>query len=541
MTEIRLSHSSEGGIPVSKPTTPRGTQRTSAAFTVKQLTDAWQELADTKAKSDAKKRVSGEKPETGMPVMRERKKSEQSLNLPAAQKPDSSTISSSSQTVTRTDTLVPPLALPRTQQPTPPDRPVLPKKLNFAADEKSGQKSSSAPHSPRTGKDLSDSLPRHRVNSAGINVSSSPRAEKSEEPTTPRETTVQKLKKGVSKKFQKAHLNLSSLSEKISNTVHSSFAPPLSAGRSSPPKISPRSIVSKELQDLPVRILDKAEEVYLSLEKNFMSDPVQAAKGRKEFNTTMTNVLWLNQLDASEKKLNALFEEAKLRTRNSVIDKEVDLEDPEFATFYEDAASAAFMKPWVHDGSTIKDVNGIPKGDVTKVKPTFIRDFDKSTYQVKNKDGSIRQLTSIDQFLDFVGSGKKGNLGMAVSNIASQNLGNFFKNALFLRLDQDKNSQSILRLSDGTPISPNAIFKATYTLSKDDGGNVIIDYQSDSQKKMGKPLFAVRNQEGRQAITVADDATIRITARVTIASDGTWHIGNPHVYAKSWHKAIANS
>jgi hypothetical protein len=93
-------------------------------------------------------------------------------------------------------------------------------------------------------------------------------------------------------------------------------------------------------------------------------------------------------------------------------------------------------------------------------------------------------------------------------------------------------------LSDGTPIRPLANFKATYVLSKDTHGNVVINYQADCKKEEGKSLRANKMQESFENVAISDDAKMQITATVTIAPDGEWSISNPYVYAEFWNNPV---
>ena len=175
-------------------------------------------------------------------------------------------------------------------------------------------------------------------------------------------------------------------------------------------------------------------------------------------------------------------------------------------------------------------------GDKTKSKATFIRDFRNSTYKIKESNGSEKNISSIEEFLNFFDSHENKSVGMIVSNIASQNLGIFLKNSLFRRSDKNGNCQSVLRLVDDTPITPLANFKAVYVLSRDSKDNVILDYESHCDSKTGKgQLMADTAVENSQRIVISDDANITIKIRVIIEPSGEWSIENPHVYAEFWN------
>jgi len=124
---------------------------------------------------------------------------------------------------------------------------------------------------------------------------------------------------------------------------------------------------------------------------------------------------------------------------------------------------------------------------------------------------------------------------MLISNIASQNLGNFFQNALFLRHDENQKSQSILKSSEGIPLLPLAIPKASYTFKKNEDGSVDIFYERNSSQEINgsNEMRAKKITEELHTFTVRN-ATLKIQAKIRVQQDGTWNIFNPHVIAQGW-------
>ena len=193
--------------------------------------------------------------------------------------------------------------------------------------------------------------------------------------------------------------------------------------------------------------------------------------------------------------------------------------------------------PWNKDSS---DAGAELKKYYSVVKPTFARDFEKSNYEIKNSDGSLKKISTIEEFIEFIGSENETNLPMVVSNIASQNLGNFLKNVLFFRENNKKISQSILRLDDDTPVMPLAIAKAKYTLSKNSDGKIYIDYEwKASQQINGEKEMRVKKMTGNQSQLLVKDATLNIKVNIEINPDGRWYINNPHVVAENWNNVVS--
>ena len=254
-------------------------------------------------------------------------------------------------------------------------------------------------------------------------------------------------------------------------------------------------------------------------------------------NSELIKVLMDNNIEINAPRLKFLQKEAVERSVYTVIDKTIDLGDVQFLDFVNAAADAAFIKTWNKDSS---DVASDLRRHLGAVKPTFARDFQHSSYEIKNSDGSLKKIDTIDEFIEFIGSENETNLPMVVSNIASQNLSNFLKNVLFLRENNEKISQSILRLADGVPIMPIAIAQAKYTFSKNSDGKVIIDYEwtAGEESNKGNPLRAKR-MTGTFSQSTVKDATLSIKVRVEVNPDGRWYINNPHVVAENWNNVVS--
>jgi hypothetical protein len=221
-----------------------------------------------------------------------------------------------------------------------------------------------------------------------------------------------------------------------------------------------------------------------------------------------------------------------LAFEESLVDKTIDLADPQFLDFVNSAAEAAFIKTWEKDSSDVSSVSDV---NLDNVKPTFARDFPNSNYCIQDSDGSIKKLETITEFCNFLENHENPNLRLLISNIASQNLGNFFQNALFLRQDKNQQSCSIFRSSQGIPLLPLAVAKATYTFKKLDDGSVDIFYERNSSQEInGIKEMRAKQLTGDLNTIAVQDATLKIQAQIRVNKDGTWNIFNPHVIAQGW-------
>ncbi len=291
----------------------------------------------------------------------------------------------------------------------------------------------------------------------------------------------------------------------------------------SSPSTTPRSESAKDkstgTRKLQRKLTQKAEELAATLREVFKGDGRRSRAGSGERSSPKTP------------------ESPRVRFGSvDLVDIRVALDDPRFETFVRDAAQAAFEKPWEKDTSDVTDTDGNRKKNADKLMPTFIRDFDNSLYCCSDNEGQLVKLNSTDAFIEYVGKNQGSEFAKLVSNIASQNLGNFLKNALFLRQDAQEKSHSILTLSDGTPIMPIANARASYTFSRNAGGDLTIDYSWDSSAEVngGKPMRVKTMDASPTTLQVSDAAKLKISVRVTVAPNGEWHIADPRVQASGW-------
>ncbi len=508
--------------------TSKASHRKSASFAIEEFDKQWDELTKSAALAKTGQISSAEKK---APVMKVREKSLESDQL--------------MRTVTQTDTgdstkpLTEKKVFVYASAPTTP-RSDNCRQVTYASDVVFQAHGSASPR--QEGKFLDAVKDRNitqRNTEKSLSSESSiitPRSREAEKSSSTQKTRVEKFEKRVSRKFADIKLDLSELSRKLALELNTPPSSPVSTSKTPTSKPSPRKKISPLLKDVPADIRNKIAEAYVQL----CDTPAYTSAGEIKkgifFNAKMIGILSEHQIKFDEKKLQALSDDVKIRSINLRVDQDIDFSDTEYSDFYHQAADSAFMKPWANDSADISDVNGQRTGDPTKTKRTFIRDFRNSVYKIKERDGSIRKISSIDEFLDFFSSHQNKDIGMIVSNIASQNLAIFLKNVLFRRTDKNGQTQSILRLSDGTSIQPRANFKATYILSKDADDNVVIDYECHCDKNTGKGVMtAATIEENSRSIRMTDSASMTITTRVQVAPDGSWSIDDPHVKAMFWN------
>ncbi len=354
-----------------------------------------------------------------------------------------------------------------------------------------------------------------------------PHSAETKENHIPRENSLKKIGREISN-------TLESISPRLKSTFSSARL-----GSSSPDKVIANSLLnlSDELLDIleqKVRDIKNSRDFQLNSahQKNIIlrKEILQNLPADSEFQDKAKLKLLVNEINE------------RIANADHGIDREIDLTDPDFFDFINRAADAAFIKPWQTDRTDVQDSL---KHYLNDVKPTFARDFEHSNYFVRNADGSLEKLSSIDAFIAFTKSDSLAELPKVVSNIASQNLGNFIKNALFLRQDTNRNYHSILNRRNGAPVMPLATVKASYVFRKNNEGSILIDYNWSSSKAINgakemraREMLVKKNSDKETTYNIdtfgVKNASLDIRVTIKIEPDGEWQIFNPHVKANGW-------
>lgn len=391
------------------------------------------------------------------------------------------------------------------------------------------------PVSNRSAAPTPASTPMPTPRTAGADDVSSSDSSGSVKPRSPR---AKELRKKISKGVSKAALNLGKFGEKFASQVSSistiTLATPKSSARNSPKNSSPQK--EDVLSFLTIKEKNNIAIVMNQFETG-LDASISPVRKKMLLHAKLMELVPDRTKLTNLSVLDALLDDAKKRYSVAFIDQEIDLADPQFVDFVRAGINDAFIKPWVKELATADDAE--VKKYLGLVQISFARDFTKSKYEIKNLDGSIKKLTSLDEFIEFIGDGSEGNLPKVVSNIANQNLGIFLKNLLFFRAQEGQITKSILHLDDGTPIRPSTTPTAKYTLSKNQAGKILIDYESNiSKEALGDKLLQVQINTGISTFEVVG-TTLNIKVRIEVNADGRWHINNPHVVAENWNNVVS--
>lgn len=181
------------------------------------------------------------------------------------------------------------------------------------------------------------------------------------------------------------------------------------------------------------------------------------------------------------------------------------------------------------------------QGQRTDVSGTLIRDFPHSTYEITSTDGSIKTVTSMDEFVAFIGDPQKKGLPLQVSHFVCQNLGIFVRTLMSERTDASGTPQTVLKLSDGTPVGIRLSPKATYRLKKTADGSVEIQYKAlfDTQKAgPGKDTARIWVSNGKDSNwkgVLMENASAKVECSILVHPDGTATMGILHFEAEGWN------
>ena len=384
-------------------------------------------------------------------------------------------------------------------------------------------------------------LPKHLVEddfsgSRTLSPPASPRAASS-----PRGSHIGKLRKKARKKFNQFKIDVFDLAQKM--------APPTSkptSAKSSPERKPSSRKLNEALSSIPP---ENWRQLITTMGDYAMTDAYQEATGAKQ--TILFNAKLISELPAdSPLRTPQLFETLKnevcFRMQNHIVDTVVDLQDPRFNAHYVAAENACFeiaLNEKSVEAKTSGD--GISSEWLALIHKNFLRDFSsKSRYSFKNSEGAIVPITSPEHLIELIGEGDTPRFLKVVTNFASQSFGIFLRNILFQRIDTKGARDSLLKIYDGTPISPASPWRQEYVLRKGADGITIVELKAtcnhdirNLQRSMGvQDLDLTANSiDGGKSYSISDEAFLMINASVAVDSTGNWKLSNPHIRAEGWN------
>ena len=373
---------------------------------------------------------------------------------------------------------------------------------------------------------------------------------------------ARELRKKISKGVSKAALAINKLKEKISNQVSSpstsNLPTPKSSGRNSPELHSSTrsSEKSNRFPEITPSIKNQAARALVKLESN--SDYKNSGVTRKEFmrNSELINVLSNNQIEINSPRLKFLQKEALERSAHAVVDAEIDIQTEPYA--------ASVMRTLEY----IESLWGVEKGDrgdkylamIESEKkeadlcfiPMFLRDENSGFmhYKIEQADGSYKDVSSLAELADFLNQDdpesiavrKNGEIrnqdGVLIDSLRSKYISlftcQFISNEIGnLGFAINPTTPSVIRLYDGTPLSPSGMTNTTWSYSKTSDGGIKVKLLIERNPGSGK-LSKLKN-ENETKIEIDDGATATIETELYFSAARDLRIGDLKVHATGWN------
>ncbi len=307
---------------------------------------------------------------------------------------------------------------------------------------------------------------------------------------------VRRLRKKVSKNFKKIAANLSEGIQKIS---------PISEKSSSKNVIDTAPPCPITTSNIPasLSILDrnKAAKAVRKIIQDSSNASVSEADKKIRIYAKLREIFQDSGIELDEETLNNLRDDAMARSRNEIIDKEIDF-DKEPHKSNAIIGAKKFLNSWMNDSTSLpKELEVMSVGDKDKIlklfKPTFLADFyrDGAIHQIRGKDGSLQRVTSPLEIADFISRSKKSpNFCLKVSNYLSQNLMIYLQQVTCGGLP---GTVSPIRLHDGSPIIPRGRSEYEFTYDISASGELVVSVELR--------LYANNGQNPRRASQIQDD------------------------------------
>ena len=242
--------------------------------------------------------------------------------------------------------------------------------------------------------------------------------------------------------------------------------------------------------------------------------------------------------------LQIILDDVVLHSVNYSIERTIDLTNPAYLKHYDDCKNSSFEK------TKNNKTDSVDVSQRTDLSATFLRDFPHSVYQAELDDGSLKLLSSPDDFFNFIGDPKSNGFPKLISHYSNQNTGTYLNRALFSKIDAKGMIDSEIHTADGLPLVPTSSPKATYVFKKLANGDVILKYtgkidtridqkNADERKVLMKQTAKVFFKDDDSIIEkrfTIKNADAEIKIEILFSTDGTVTLNNPTLKAKGWSR-----
>jgi hypothetical protein len=258
-------------------------------------------------------------------------------------------------------------------------------------------------------------------------------------------------------------------------------------------------------------------------------------------NVALVGVLADQGIKSDKDKLNELTKDAKIRSENYALDKNIDLkEEPYKSNFMEGARK--FGNMWKKEvGMPISEYSPAPQTErqfaCENFLSTFIKDYfrDGVSHELQLPDGNSRPFNSLEEMAKFLNGGNKNSRrSQYISNVTSQNFSIFVQQ---LACGGLPGTTSPVKLYDGTPIIPRGRSEQKYVYSMDDQGIISVKAKISVFANNGSsPVRASQIQDDRHTpIIIDDNAWLTIESELVFETDDEWSISDLRLRGEGWN------
>lgn len=421
-----------------------------------------------------------------------------------------------------------------------------PRKRNMAADSPRNQNITPRRHDQQASADAPKTTPRGANQGAQSESSRlTPRETDQEKSASPRDVQSREIRKKISRKFSRKlndlKLNLSALPEKIAPNVSSSRLSPSSAGRVSPGKLTPTKKPNNLFKDVPVDIRNQLAKAYAAMKKDSLYMNSGETRRSMMLNAKMIGILSENKIAFDTKKLQALADDAELRSQYSEIDIEIDLTKAPYPDLVKEG-SKKFITRWESDnsdkGQKFKDLPADQRELIDQhFMPTFIADYFRAgvSHELQMPDGTGKAFASPIELAKYLNQGASDeSRSRYISNVTSQNIVNLLQQ---LTCGGLPDTTSPIKLFDGTPLIPRGRVEQRFMYQLEKDSTVVVKVQvTISADNLGNARRESQVQNTRRdPVAIDDDAKLQIDTTLRFKPNGEWTIYNPHLVASGWN------
>ncbi len=177
-----------------------------------------------------------------------------------------------------------------------------------------------------------------------------------------------------------------------------------------------------------------------------------------------------------------------------------------------------------------------------QVGSIFARDFEFSTYEFEDVDGSVKTIGNVEEFVNFIDSSGKSRLPWEISIFACQTLGNFIKNYLFSRINDNGLPTSPLKTFDNLPLSISMSPKVTYRLKKLGDGSFVLGYHGAVNTadnavatKNTASVWSVGDRGLERKAVMTGDSSATTSLTIAFYPNGAFQMGKLAFKAEGWN------